>query len=344
MKIERFLLEHKRKTITEKELNIIIGGNYDEVVVKVRQLADDNLLQPVIASKTNGRRPALYNRYHIIKPEKDYSEAIEQIKLLHPRFDHQAYFDNPELYLTHKNEIDALSNFLWRHSEELELPMSVNERSLRIWGREKLLKENLNLLRGALKFNDWTLNMLNFYETPEPFFEYMHRKDAKMNILVIENKDTWYTLRKIMTEQDNNMILNREYHVLLYGEGRKITRETGRLEEYDREMLAGGKNKYYYFGDLDYEGISIFMDLVNSNKNLDIKLCTELYCLMLSEVNAIELPETKDNRGKDVDVSAFTSFFVPEIGIKIERILKSGRYIPQEVLNYQVFIGLMKGK
>jgi hypothetical protein len=45
--------------------------------------------------------------------------------------------------------------------------------------------------------------MLNYYETPEPFFTYdiAHgdKNTNRRNILVIENKDTWHTLRRIMS-------------------------------------------------------------------------------------------------------------------------------------------------
>jgi hypothetical protein len=137
MNIEKKLFERKTKTITEKELKDAIGGSYEEIVQKVRQLMADNLLQPVVASRTNGRRPALHNKYRIITPKRDYIDVVEQIKLLHPRFDHQTYFNDPELYVKHRKEIEDLSNFLWRQSEELEMLMSINERTLRIWGREK---------------------------------------------------------------------------------------------------------------------------------------------------------------------------------------------------------------
>jgi len=342
MNIEKLLSVYKTKTITEKELKEAIKGSYEEVVEKVTQLVAGNLLQPVVAARTNGRRPALYNKYRIIRQETDYSNVIERVRLLNPRFDHQAYFNNPELYLRHIKEIEDLSSFLWRHSADLEIPMSINERSLQIWGREKLLKENFSLLNNILKFNDWTLNSLNFYETPEPFFEYIHLNSTKMNVLIIENKDTWYTLRKVMIEQNQNLLFDREIHVLLYGEGRKITRGTGKLEEYNSGMLAGSDNRYYYFGDLDYEGIAIFMDLVKENKNVDIRLCTEIYELMLSESDKIKLPKSKDYRNNNVDLVAFTSLFTAEASIKIRSILNEGRYIPQEIINYQIFTGLMR--
>lgn len=344
MKIEKILIEHENKTITEKELKEAIGGNYDEIAAKVKQLVKDNLLQPVKASGTNGRKPPLYNKYRIIKPKEDYSEAIEKIKLLHPKFDHRAYFRKPELYLKHEKEIDALSSYLWKNADELETPMSINERSLRIWGREKLLKENFTLLNNILKFKDWNINGLNFYETPEPFFEYIYRKCPEMNVLIVENKDTWYTLRKVMTCLNRNLLLGREYHVLLYGEGRKITRRSSRLEEYDNDMPAGSSNTYYYFGDMDFEGISIFLDLVKGNENIKIQLCSELYELMVHESDKTELPKSNDKRIKDVDMGAFISRLFPETGLKIRKILDEGKYIPQEIINYQILTGLMKGK
>lgn len=343
MRIEKILMDYKTKTITEKELKEVIDGSYDEMVAKIKQLVAEDLLQPILASRTNGRKPPIYNKYRIVRPEMDYSNAIERIKLLHPKFDHQAYFNNPALYLKHKKDIEDLSCYLWRSGEELEKPMSINERSLKIWGKEKNLKENYSLLNSVLKFKNQDLTtMLNFYETPEPFFEYIHQKCPEMNVLIIENKDTWYTLRKVMTECNNNMLLGRDYHAILYGEGRKITRAVGRLEEYNKEMLAGSKNQYYYFGDLDFEGISIFMDLANGNKSINVRLCSELYEVMLSESNKIELPESRDKRVNDVDINTFVSYLSPEGNLKARSILDKGRYVPQEIINYQLLTALMK--
>jgi hypothetical protein len=223
-----------------------------------------------------------------------------------------------------------LSHFLWENEALLKEPLSINERSFQIWGVEKLLKEK-SIIKSIFTYNGWSIEMLNYYETPEPFFEYNFSVAEEMNVLIIENKDTWYSLRKIMQETGHNRLF-RNYHVILYGEGKKIISKNNRLQEYD-DLLAGQKNQYYYFGDLDYEGINIYEALVAGNENLDIKLCTDLYEAMLLKAKDLTLPHTKEGQIKG-DMTRFLECFNKQNRQVIRNILEQGLYIPQEILNY----------
>lgn len=127
-------------------------------------------------------------------------------------------------------------------------------------GPEKLLDEHRALVGEVLKFNGLNENWLNCYDTPEPFFEYVHTRSGPMTVLILENKDTWYTFRKLMQDTGKGVIAGTRVDVLLYGEGNKITKR-GALEEYNAGMLrgrAGQAGEFLYFGDLDQEGIRLF--------------------------------------------------------------------------------------
>lgn len=368
--MKKKLLSFQYKTITLEQLMSMAGRmEYPEFAQLINSLIDVHLLDPVKSSGKNGRRPALPNKFRILKPEEDYTQALEDIKLLHPRFNHSKYVKQPSMYVKHKKEIDTLSKFLWEHEDLLQTPMSVNERSFQIWGIEKLIKEK-SVIKTIFQFNDWDLSLLNYYETPEPFFEYNFPMAAtEMNILIIENKDTWFTIRKIMREDGLNHLF-RDYHVLLYGEGKKIISRNNRLKEYDAlqqgngdnhldiscrmqeekqlnnnsleerdKPLRTGTNTYYYFGDLDYEGIEIYQTLKADNPELNIHLTTELYSWMLAEAKKYNLPKTKAGQRKG-DITLFLRQFSEEERTKISDILRKGTYIPQEILNYH----LLKGK
>ncbi len=329
--IRKKLLAFDYKTITIEQLMKMTGNvEYSEFANVINRYVEEKILEPVKTSQKNGRRPSLYNKYRILKPEMDYSSALEDIKLLHPKFNHSKYAKQPEVYMKHKKEIDLLSKFLWENEGLLENQMSINERSFQIWGIEKLLKEK-SVIKTIFTYNGWDLDLLNYYETPEPFFEYNFSNEKEMNVLIIENKDTWFTLRKIMQEDGLNYLF-REYHVLLYGEGKKIISENNRLKEYD-QLLKGSVNTYYYFGDLDYEGILIYQTLLENNDELPIYLCTELYSWMLRQAKKYELPKTKAGQQK-VEIEPFLLNFNDEESKEIIKVLNSGRYIPQEILNY----------
>lgn len=342
-KYEKFIEASKNKTIFEKDMLGFAELSYEEHVESVKSLVKNGILSPVTASGLNGRNPSLYNKYRIINnTEIDTASAYEHIKLLHPYFNHQLYFERPKLYIDNEFAISALSDYLWNNSTELLEPMSINERSLKIWGYEKYLKVNYALLKNIFKFNNWTLEGLNFYETPEPFFEYVFCRSSNMTVLIIENKDTWYTLRKVMTEFDTNLILGTPFNAILYGEGRKITRNSGRLEEYAHEMFAGDTIEFYYFGDLDYEGISIYQDLVRCNKNISIKLFVKAYEVMIELSKTCLVPTKNDKRSNKKDAESFMQHLSIQSQTQLLEILESGRYIPQEIINYQVLTKIKK--
>lgn len=367
--MKKTLLSFQYKTITLEQLTSMAGRmEYPEFAQLINSLIEEKLLDPVKSAGKNGRRPALPNKYRIQKPEEDYTQALADIKLLHPSFNHSKYVKQPAMYVKYKQEIDTLSKFLWEHEDLLQTPMSINERSFQIWGIEKLIKEK-STIKTIFQFNDWDLSFLNYYETPEPFFEYNFSTAAEhqTNILIIENKDTWFTLRKIMREDGLNHLF-RDYHVLLYGEGKKIISRNNRLKEYD-ELQQGDRNNshrfdeknahqgksqsnkhepegkktsrntYYYFGDLDYEGIDIYQTLTTDNPELSIYLCKELYSWMLTESQKYNLPKTKAGQRK-VDITMFLQPFSNQEQTVISNILRKGTYIPQEILNYH----LLKGK
>ncbi|MCL0063142.1 DUF2220 domain-containing protein [Peptococcaceae bacterium] len=81
-------------------------------------------------------------------------------------------------------------------------------------------------------------------------------------MLIVENKDTFFSLKALFQEGINrwngksfSMLIYGEGRKILYGEGRKILKSISFFEEI--EEYKGLSTSFYYFGDLDAEGISI---------------------------------------------------------------------------------------
>lgn len=343
MKSRIYIENYPKKIIELSEIINQSKNSYEEMAETIRCYVEEGFLLPVKSSGLNGRRPALYNKYKILKPEKDHRESFEKIKLLHGRFDHQYYLTHPEQYERILEEIEALSSFLWSRSEELLEPMSINERSFSIFGKEKLLKSIENQFSSYFRMQGFSFEDLHTYPTPEPFFEYIHPSLKEGQILIVENKDTWYTLRKIMREENKPVVFGIPVKVLLYGEGKKITRQSGRLREYMEEVLGEHQNDFYYFGDLDYEGISIYQEAKEKNPEVNVKLLLKAYEAMLEEKLQKAYPETRDHRTPRADLEGFLANFSEEHQKKILQILEKGRYIPQEILNWSLLKSKMKG-
>lgn len=342
---------NKTMRLAEKELRTLIAVNdYDEYYIIVEKLVAEGFILPIASSGSNGMNPPLYKRYSISKKQRDFDNYFTEIRLLSGAFNVEGYLDNPQKYAEHRPWVQILDTFIKSDNQALSTQLSINERSFQVFGREKAIKEDKNL-QAVLNFNPDIRDKLNYYMTPEPFF--IHRITEiyeDINILIIENKDTWYTLKSIMKPSLNNM-LGISFDILLYGEGKKISRRLDSLTEFDASFFNNNKTVYYYFGDLDYEGIGIFNDLKNVNPELNIKLFSRLYSWMLEEVTALlkssegkfKLPQTKAKQNRK-SIELFLKEFSAKEGAVINNILEEGKYIPQEILNRESFYSRLKSE
>lgn len=147
-----------------------------------------------------------------------------------------------------------LLNYL--NNPKPQIKVSVNERSFKIFGNEKFLTSNVGIkLLHKYKVNDFVLNV---YRTPEPFMYYLYPYNNSKDALIIENKDTWFTIRKILMEYGE--VFGISFKAIIYGEGRKIQKSFLYMKEPDTKELQEIQN-FYYFGDIDSSGIDIFYKL-----------------------------------------------------------------------------------
>src|SRR5699024_7116807 len=68
--------------------------------------------------------------------------------------------------------------------------------------------------------------------------------------LIVENKTTYQALLPVLTQT--------EFSTLIYGSGYKIVKS---IENVDHQLPLQGKQRFYYFGDLDRAGITIWNNL-----------------------------------------------------------------------------------
>lgn len=83
---------------------------------------------------------------------------------------------------------------------------------------------------------------------------YIYDRTAPQNVLIIENKDTFYTVRKYMQETGKNEILGKKIGTVIFGSGKKAVSSFRDFEFTAEKYLADSKNRFFYFGDMDYEG------------------------------------------------------------------------------------------
>ncbi len=306
--------------------------NYKDLVEFVNKQVLEGKLSEVKSSKSNGMSPSLYNKYRVVPKEEDFTYLEDEINYSFPlNFNREYYLNNLIKYKADKEVVEKLINFFRYNKDELSLPMSINERSFQIWGKEKFLKDGSG--ESILKNLGLSLKALNIYTTPEPFVYFSCKRDRNQIVLIIENKDTWYTIRRLMIEGQGKF-LGEAIDTIIYGSGKNIEKS---LEEYEYtvEDYLLKPSKVLYWGDLDYEGISIYERLKKRySDRLNIELFKNAYITMFKLAENINLSKYSEKQNKNIDKVFLTEMKSYEE--KFLKLLKSGVYIPQEIVNYAV--------
>lgn len=313
--------------------------DYAALVDYIRSQLTDGVIMPVKSSGTNGKRPALFLAYHIIDKKQDYGELTDELSYrLVPGLSPDYYLEHPEEYKKDRNAVLALNSYLAGFREELGTEISLNERSFAIWGREKFLQKEGGMR--ILKNLNLGLRELSVYGTAEPIACYSRQKTAPQEILILENKDTFYSMRKYLTD-GGERIFGREIKTLIYGAGKGICRSFAEYPLCLEPYLTQKENIFLYFGDLDYEGLGIYESLVQTAERLQepvrIQPLQAAYTAMVEKADRLKalrnltLPDTKEGQNRNAG-NRFLSWFRPEEQVRMREILGAGRYIPQEIL------------
>ena len=312
--------------------------SYKDLYDKVLSLIEKEEIKPVKSSGKNGKKPALYKEYWKIEKQEDNSCYIEELSYLFvPMISTHYYLNHIKQYREDRTWLILLNQYLKNNRKQLEIPKSMNERSFEIWHREKFLKEEQG--RKILKRCGISLEHLNLYETTEPLAYYVHTRNTPQNMLIVENKDTFYSMRRKMLS-GNNRILGVSMGTLIYGAGKGIFRSFQDFSLCAEPYMRERTNVIYYFGDMDYEGIAIYESLADAfEKECKMEPFAEGYLKMIEKAVKIgneQLPAMKSGQNQKIG-NRFWNSFSAEIAEKMQQILQNGRYIPQEILSIEDF-------
>ena len=333
----------KRISLDEIEQNMD-GASYEQLSRFVYGQVESGRFKPVKASGTNGKKPALYMQYWIVDqtPKPDYGLYEEELKFgLSTRICTDYYLRHLDRYAQDREWVLQLSGYLLGTQEpEAAVPVSKNERSFQIWGREKFLQ--LEQGKKILKRCGVDASQLSFYETSEPLPYYSSHRQIPQNLLILENKDTFYSMRRHLLEQGREAkILGVPFGTLIYGAGKGILRSFQDFSFCVEPYMRAPENRIFYFGDLDYEGIGIFERLAEMFETEIqqgyIQPFTQAYEKMLCKARAVrELPLTKERQNRSLS-GRFFACFCQESVLRMRAVLESGHYITQEILNIADF-------
>lgn len=313
-------------------LHAAAGAPYSAQYQTILGLLEAGEAKPVKASGLNGKKPALYREYWLADQEEDDGDRREELLYkLSPLIDVDYYLKHPAAYRRDREYVLLLSDFLLHRRELLQTQESMNERSFEIWAREKFLSREQG--PAVLKRCGLNLSFLNLYPTTEPLAYYAHTRAVPQNLLILENKDPFYSMRRFLLE-GGKRLFGVEVGTLIYGGGKGIWRSFEEFSLQAEPYMREAGNRILYFGDLDCEGIVIYENLARLfESQWEIRPFVPAYEAMLSKGRAVPaLPLMKEGQNRKMS-GRFFSFFLEETRKEAQALLSGGRYIPQEILN-----------
>lgn len=235
-------------------------SSYEQAVHAISKQVEQGLLVPVKSSGTNGKRPALYQRYQKVRVSRDKSALRKEIleKIL-PPCSPSFYLSHPGQFEKDRNVIETLCAYLNDPAtpERLQAQVSLNERSFEIFQDEKLLQEKGLRILDNLQLD---LASLACYETSEPLGVFSLGLETGQNVLFCENLDPYVSMQKCMEQVDAaaGTILGMPVTTLIYGAGHRVERGIRDLARSAMGKVLSCANTLYYWGIWIMRG-SVFM-------------------------------------------------------------------------------------
>ena len=320
----------KRRSL-EQLLGNKVNAEYGEQHAYIMRLLDEGKIKPVRTAGKNGKKPALYLEYWLLEEAKDYSALKQELLYkLAPQIDITYYMHNLAAYAKERQDVLQLSSFIQNSADLLAREASYNERSFQIWGREKFLLKGEG--KKILKHCGLELADLNCYSTSEPFAYFALTRQTPQKILIIENKDTFFSMRRHLLA-GNKLLFGEQISTLIYGAGKRVISCFQEFAVSGEPYMLDARNELLYFGDLDYEGLGIYEALAESfAEQGSIKPFVPAYLAMLQKSKGYpQLPTTKEEQNRNLQGS-FLNYFSAEVQKEMQNILWQDLYIPQEIL------------
>ncbi|WP_018751247.1 Wadjet anti-phage system protein JetD domain-containing protein [Paenibacillus sanguinis] len=331
MHIKQIIEEHigrsRKSTIALEELESLFTNfevdprEFAEVLLKLEQAS---VLEAVKSAGRTMRQQALAYRYRINKQylTAQHKHRLQQFRLrIHPAIQLDSYFSLPE----HQFEQDQLwIEQIDRVLKTQGLPSTAvpaPERSFQLTGNEKWITD---LGGHALLKRLGLWELLRIHPVSDPLMlainpESLMDKSSHCLHLIVENKTTYQALLPALPSSS--------FSTLIYGCGNKII---GNLDMFSLQYpVTDREHLFYYFGDLDQEGIRIWHE-VDKQQTMVPALPFYQACLAQPYV----LGKSNQRRNEDA-VKAFIEYFPQDQQNQIETFLNAGGYYPQETLTSQ---------
>ena len=321
-RLRRFLGERRQKTILLDELQqFCCKMEYEEFRQYIRQLETEEVLQPI---KAAGQDFGGLSYKYRVSAGKLFSAAAEEIQweiqrdAMSSRLDFTWYYRQPmKCWQQERPYLKRLSSYFKQQGSNVG-QASVQQRSYEIFGDEKFLLEKGHALLGHVRISEADLGIGG---QADPLMLAVNPGGLQQRLchhLAVENKAAYYGLLPVLKDT--------LFASLIFGSGWKIV---GNLSELPRQCgKEGQKHVVWYFGDFDWEGLSIWHALLPAGM-VEVRLAGMFYQAFLSYAAS----SGKQNQQKNpAALEAFCQYFSAADTIRWHEILRGRGYYPQETL------------
>ena len=320
------------------------AGGYQNLYQLLKKMEAEEKIRAIKSSDFNQRQPRLKKRWSLVKKEPaGWSDKV--ILKLSRQLNLSYYLKRPAQQTGElKQQLSRLAEFLnnksereWTSREERSLELFADEKYLSRTAGKKLLS-NLKLSLADLKAQQY--NHLFVYWTKDP--------TQINNILIMENHSAFIGAKKALAAGID--IFAQNFDTVIYGQGKKIIRSFSFLEELlglkaadenysQRQQLLNGLN-IYYAGDLDPEGLAIYVGLENKYPDFKIKLLAEYYQLLLEESERFYPCRKRQNKNQNVLAEVLIEFEAGgynDLAAELQRAWENDLRLPQELVTLEVY-------
>lgn len=319
--IREALTLYPKKTIDINALQELCSpfvDSYETFAGSVLALEDEGVLVMVKSKGRSPRKPSIALHYRIYKAKlkKEHHHLIQQYRIqLHPDINLDYYYqhDPKQWYedLPYIIKIDEYIGTSGFPAEAIPAP----ERSYEMVGDEKWIteKKGKELLERIHLYTK--MKIMPVSEPLQYAINPARIQDQIQLHFIVENKTTFQGILPAIKQS--------AFATLIYGSGKAIIQS---MEQFERQYPVAAIHHFFYFGDIDREGIAIWHSL---SKKVNVRLALPFYYACMKKQPA---------KGKEYQrqrIEAEEAFFQPfstEEQLQIKQLLKEGFYYPQEIL------------
>ncbi|MCU9593190.1 DUF2220 domain-containing protein [Caldibacillus thermolactis] len=320
-KIYKSLNTYPKRTILLSDLQDLLGSffkDYDDFANTIISLENNGVLQMVKSKGRTTRTPSLAYQYRIDKSKLSarFHQEIQQYQNeLHPAINLDEYYQkDPTIWQHDLPYLLKINDYLHTNGFPKEV-VPAPERSFELVQDEKWITE-----KGGKEILERVglFERLKITPVSDPLMFAVNPKTIHSTTqyhLIVENKTTYQGLLPALKKT--------EFSTLVYGSGKKVIQS---IEQFSEQYPVEAEHVFFYFGDLDREGISIWYSLT---KKIPAQLAMPFYEACLEKQPVYGKDYQKQYKEAQ---TTFIKQFSPTQQAKIEDVFSQGKYYPQEIL------------